>query len=286
MTAVPEVTDVNLLELALFEHWSAPSDEPLRYVRNADGYTAVYDMADWFNCDITSAIELRALSFALPGKRVLDVGAGVGRHALALLQRGVRDVVALDVMPRAVDIMRQRGIAHAHCVDVLAAELYGSDGRLARPPTGRGGGHDAILQHVVDTGDQLFDVVLLLSDTIGFVGTVDGACDLLRKLQFWVAPGGHVLLDCSDIEVELRANPAQHAEFLAQQPAGAYVGQSLMHLEYRGQRGASFNWLYLSFEKLRAIAADCGWRCFLLQRTGIEYLVELRRDSEERSSET
>ena len=65
---------------------------------------------------------------------------------------------------------------------------------------------------------------------------------------------------------------------VAQQPTDVYVGQSQMHFEYRGARGPSFNWLYLSFEKLRALAAECGWRCFLLQREGSEYLVELRRD--------
>jgi SAM-dependent methyltransferase len=290
----------NLLEFALVQYFRHSRDDPLHYVRDADRYTAVYDMRDWFSDEIDQPLELRALSFVLPARRVLDIGAGVGRHALALKQRGIAgaDVVALDIMRDAVALMRLRGIEHAYCVDVLAPDLYddASSGvherhlQLATPSTAASSDRDhdhhhdhdhlQLLQLVADRGGALFDVVLLLSDTIGFVGTVDGARDLLRKLHAWVAPGGQVLLDCSDIELEIATNPLAHADFVTQQPTDVYVGQSLMHFEYRGVRGASFNWLYLSVEKLRAIAAECGWRCFLLQREGSEYLVELRRDDE------
>jgi SAM-dependent methyltransferase len=267
----------NLLEVALVQYFRHSSKDPLHYVRDADGYTAVYEMQDWFSEAIEQPLELRALSFVLPGRRVLDIGAGVGRHVLALKERGLVDVVAVDIMPEAVAMMRQRGVEHAYCVDVMAADLYGADRRLATPPTSCAE-RDRLLQVVADRGGAVFDVVLLLSDTIGFVGTVDGARQLLQRLQWWVAPDGLVLLDCSDIELEIATNPLAHADFVAQQPTDVYVGQSQMHFEYRGARGPSFNWLYLSFEKLRALAAECGWRCFLLQREGSEYLVELRRD--------
>lgn len=277
------MSDDNLLETALVEY-SSGIDEPLHYVRNVDGFEAVYDMADWFDPDITLSLELRALSFCLPDRRVLDVGAGVGRHAVALQRRGVDAVVAIDIMPRAVALMRERGISHAYCVDVLANELYSDDQwrdslPVPTPSTGERE-HAAFLRSVADAG-ALFDTVLLLSDTIGFVGTVDGARDLLSKLQRWVAVGGHVLIDCSDIELEIATNPSEHVDFVAQHAPDTYIGESEMHLEYRGRRGLSFNWLYLSFAKLSEIAAECGWRCFMLQRQGSEYLVELRRANEQ-----
>jgi SAM-dependent methyltransferase len=278
-------TDENLLEVALVDYF-AGVDMPLHYLRNADGYEAVYDMADWFDADITLPLELRALSFCLPGRRILDVGAGVGRHAVALQRRGVESVVAIDIMPRAVAIMRQRGVEQSFCVDVLAAELYdaarwsGASQLPVVPSSAAERDHAAFLDCVGAAG-ALFDTALLLSDTIGFVGTEAGARELLTKLHRWVAEGGQVLIDCSDIELEIANNPSEHVDFVAQQPPEAYVGQSEMHLEYRGRQGRSFNWLYLSFAKLSEIAGECGWRCFMLQRNGSEYLAELRRAHEQ-----
>ena len=46
------------------------------------------------------------------GPRVLDIGAGVGAHALVLQARG-HDVTALDLIPEAVRIMRERGVEDA-----------------------------------------------------------------------------------------------------------------------------------------------------------------------------
>jgi 2-polyprenyl-3-methyl-5-hydroxy-6-metoxy-1,4-benzoquinol methylase len=52
-------------------------------------------------------LELKALN-ACFGK-VLDVGAGVGSHALQLQEFGI-DVTAIDISAHAVTIMKQRGI--------------------------------------------------------------------------------------------------------------------------------------------------------------------------------
>jgi 2-polyprenyl-3-methyl-5-hydroxy-6-metoxy-1,4-benzoquinol methylase len=44
------------------------------------------------------------------GHRILDIGAGTGREALALQAMG-RQVLALDVSPGAVEVCRRRGVA-------------------------------------------------------------------------------------------------------------------------------------------------------------------------------
>src|SRR6185436_6529537 len=41
--------------------------------------------------------------------RVLDVGAGSGCHSLALQERGV-EVVALEILPELLDILKARGV--------------------------------------------------------------------------------------------------------------------------------------------------------------------------------
>jgi len=47
-----------------------------------------------------------------PGTRVLDVGCGPGRHALALARRGI-DVVGVDLSPDFVDLARAAAVAEA-----------------------------------------------------------------------------------------------------------------------------------------------------------------------------
>ena len=54
--------------------------------------------------------------------RVLDVGAGTGVHSLYLQERG-HDVVAIDVMADAVEIMRERGVRDARYAGEAWIEL-------------------------------------------------------------------------------------------------------------------------------------------------------------------
>jgi SAM-dependent methyltransferase len=62
--------------------------------------------------EVGALIELLGLG---PGRRVLDVGCGPGRHALGLASRGI-EVVGVDISPRfvatATDLARQQGVDH------------------------------------------------------------------------------------------------------------------------------------------------------------------------------
>ncbi len=110
--------------------------------------------------------------------RVLDVGAGAGCHALALqaLAAGstpsapapVESVVALDLCPLAVRVMRSRGVIDAR------------SGVLAE----------------VDDGP--YDTLLFLMHGIGVVGDLDGLAWTLADAHRLLAPGGRIVLDSRD----------------------------------------------------------------------------------------
>ena len=152
--------------------------------------------------------------------RVLDVGAGAGCSTLALQARGF-DVVAIDVVPEAVEIMRRRGVRDARQADLFAL---------------RG---------------ERFDTVLLLMNGLGLAGTVEGLPLLLRHLHELIASGGQVLADSTD----LRAHPPPHL------PPGAYPGELRFRLEFDGRLGATFPQLYADPDLVRVHAAATGWRC-------------------------
>jgi SAM-dependent methyltransferase len=84
--------------------------------------------------------------------RVLDVGTGVGRHALALQQQG-KHVVGLDPSPGAAEVARERGVA-------------AEPGSIAHPAEGIGA----------------FDTLLLLGNNLGLLQGEQAAPAVLRHL--------------------------------------------------------------------------------------------------------
>lgn len=110
-------------------------------------------------------LELQALHMC-KGK-VLDIGAGVGSHALVLQAFNI-DVTAIDVSEAAINIMKDRGVKKALLQDVF---IY----------------------------QEKFDTILMLMNGIGLTGTLAGFNDFLIKLKSLINPGGQVLFDTSDI---------------------------------------------------------------------------------------
>ncbi|TCC93583.1 class I SAM-dependent methyltransferase [Pedobacter frigiditerrae] len=98
---------------------------------------------------------------------VLDIGAGVGSHALVLEELGHK-VTAIDISAGAVKIMQQRGVKNALVQDVF-------------------------------TTTEKFDTLLLLMNGIGLTGTLAGYVDFLQKAKKVINPDGQLLFDSSDI---------------------------------------------------------------------------------------
>jgi SAM-dependent methyltransferase len=112
--------------------------------------------------DAFPALEEAALD--LCRGRVLDAGAGAGAHSLVLQARGL-EVVAIDVAPEAVEVMRGRGVRDARCADVFSFD------------------------------EDPFDTLLLLMNGIGLVETLAGLDEFLRVVPRLLRPGGTILLD-------------------------------------------------------------------------------------------
>lgn len=111
--------------------------------------------------------ELEHKALALCYGKVLDVGAGVGSHALALQEMGL-DVTAIDISTNAVKIMQQRGVKKAY------------------------------EQSIFDSQEK-YDTLLFLMNGIGLTGTLPGFTDFLGKAKSLIHADGQLLFDSSDI---------------------------------------------------------------------------------------
>lgn len=110
-------------------------------------------------------IELKALGLC-KGK-VLDVGAGVGSHALLLDQKKI-DVTAIDISPIAVQIMQERGVKSPQLQDFYKVK-------------------------------DKYDTLLFMMNGIGLTGTLQGFEDFLERAKQMINPKGQLLFDSSDI---------------------------------------------------------------------------------------
>lgn len=98
------------------------------------------------------------------------------------------------------------------------------------------------------TGER-FDTLLVLMNGIGLVGTLEGLDRFLREAPRLLTDGGQILLDSFD------PGPADAGS------SRPYAGEMCFQQEYRGIRGAFYDFLFLDFETLRRYAESAGWRC-------------------------
>jgi SAM-dependent methyltransferase len=113
----------------------------------------------------------------------------------------------------------------------------------------RRGVRDVHCGDVFTFAGERFDTLLILMNGIGLVGTLDGLDRFLRDVARLVADGGQILLDSFD------PGPAD-----PERPQ-AYPGEMRFQLEYRGVRGAFYDFVFLDFETLRGHAGSAGWCC-------------------------
>ncbi len=173
--------------------------------------------------------ELEKTALDLCQGRVLDVGAGAGSHALELQARGF-NVTALDKSELAVGVMLQRGVSKV------------------------------ILEDIYRFKSDRFDSILLLMNGAGIAGTTEGLKKLLKHLRSLMAPEGQILLDSTDISYLFEEEDGSVWVDLA---SGDYYGEMTYTVTYKKNITATFPWLFVDFETLTNIAAECGLSCEL-----------------------
>jgi len=227
------------LAAALLDHFETGRPRRVAATR-ADGVEFEIETEEYFTLDgELAALDAKAIERC--HGRVLDVGAGAGRHALALEARGL-EVVAIDVSPIAVALCEARGVKDARVFDVM--DLSSDE------PLGR------------------FDSLLFGMQTIGVAGGFETLGELLKRLKGCLAPGAELIVDSSDLREAWDGDDSDRS---------ASRGEIVLSTRYRGWRGDPFPWIYLAEEDLKRIASAAGFEMETLGRVASgEYLAVLR----------
>jgi SAM-dependent methyltransferase len=170
------------------------------------------------------SLEQKAL--ALCKGKVLDVGAGMGSHALYLQEQG-HDVTALEISPLACEVMSRRGVSQ-----VVNADFF---------------------KHA---SDQKYDTILLLMNGIGLVGTVNGFPTFFKKIKELLNPGGQILLDSSD----LRYLYIDEDGSMLINLNGRYYGEVEYRMSYGDYKGKRFKWLFIDDQLMVHHAEKHGFK--------------------------
>jgi SAM-dependent methyltransferase len=173
--------------------------------------------------------EAERRAFELVRGRVLDVGAGAGRHSLEAARRGL-DVVAIDISPGAVEVCRRRGVGDARLLSL-------SD---------------------IDAGLGRFGTVLLLCGNFGLAGNREETKALLRRLHEVTPEDGRIVLDTVDPYVGADEDDLAYLE--RNRAEGRMPGQVRIRIRYEERVTPWFDLLLVSRPELEQLAAETGWR--------------------------
>ncbi len=176
--------------------------------------------------------EIERLALEFSRGRILDVGAGAGCHSIALQEMG-KQVCAIDISPRSVEVMKGRGVADARLINLYDPAL-----------------------------DEQFDTVLMLMNGTGIIGKIDNMPHFFERLGRVLAPGGQLLIDSSDL-IYLYEDEDGVANIDLN---GSYYGEVDFMMQYKNMKGDAFDWLYVDFGMLSHHAERAGFRAELIAR--------------------
>ena len=161
--------------------------------------------------------------------RVLDVGAGAGRVALHLQERG-HEVVAIDISPLAIEVCRRRGVR-----DARVCPFEQVDEALGR-----------------------FDTLVMWGNNFGLFGSGPKAKRILRRLRRLTSDGARILAESRNPYGT--EDPDHLAYHERNRTRGRMAGQLRLRIRHRGYATPWFDYLIVSPDELEKLLAGTGWR--------------------------
>ena len=218
--------------------------ETAEIVERDDGFIRSGSPARYFAAPAEWApLERHALDLARG--RVLDVGCGAGRFALALQERGL-GVAALDTSAGAIEVARRRGVRDAVHAGLAAHAAAG----------------------------VRYDTFLLMGENLGLLESRERAPGFLGCLARLAAPGAQVLGHGADPG---RGFDPVHDGYAERNVGrGRLPGQMTIRVRHRELATPWFDYLLCSPEELGALIVGSPWAVTAVERADrVNYLAVL-----------
>ena len=192
--------------------------------------------------DYNAMVPLEQKALDLAKGSILDIGAGAGSHSLYLQNKG-DDVTAMDISPKSVEVIKERGVKNAFCGDILTF----SQGK--------------------------YDTLLMLMNGTGIFESLSKIDVYLRKLKTLLNPNGSILIDGTDI-IYMFDRDDDGGVLI---PAGRYYGELDYVVHYKGESEDPIKWLYLDYETLKNAAEYNGFKIEKILQEEDSYLARLTK---------
>ncbi len=173
--------------------------------------------------------------------KILEIGGGVGSHALELQKMGL-EITLLDSSEACCNIALKRGVKKV------------------------------VNEKLQNFSAQNFDTLLLLMNGIGICGTLEGLDLFLENSKELLHKDGQIIFDSCDIlymyeDEEGAVNIDLNAK---------YYGEVTYTMSYKKTKGNPFPWLFISADMMKAIAEQKGYKFeILFQEEEGMYLARL-----------
>jgi len=229
---------------ALRECWTAGGKAGRSYatIERDDGFLFITDVAEYFD-DFDKLERHEQWAVKRARGRVLDIGCGAGRHAIALADLGA-DVVGIDPSPGAVDVSRERGV-------------------------------HALMGTVKEQGSDLgkFDCMLLLGYNLGLLESRQESVEILSSLARKAEVGTRLFGNSMDPALNTYPDHVRYREENHRQ--GRMPGAYHLRIRHKNLTTDWFDYLYLSAKELAELVVDTGWEITEIETEGQSYAVEL-----------
>lgn len=161
--------------------------------------------------------------------KIIDIGAGVGRHSLYLQKQG-KEVLATDKSPLAVKVCEKRGLKNTKILDIRN----------------------------IDELNQELDTVLLLGNNFGLVGGRERSQEILKKIDEVTSEEALILASTTNPN---QTDDPKHLEYHEKnREEGKMPGLLRLRVRYKKYKGEWLNYLLVSKKEMKQILEDTVWR--------------------------
>lgn len=211
--------------------------DPIGITERNDGFIELEDPRIWFSkYKDWLDVEKKSMKY-VNGTRVVDIGCGIGRHALYLQKEKGFDVLGIDTSPLAIRLCKRQGLKKAEVQSII----------------------EFTFTHTKRVRNYSFDTILMLGNNFGLFESFTRARWLLRRLHKMTSDDASIIAQSIDPYKKIHEQ-AHKRYYSLNRMKGRMPGQTRMRIRYKNYKSIWFDYLFVSKEEMKSIVNGTGWK--------------------------